>query len=384
MSSSGSEQTKGKRVQLVNSSSSAEISDSPSLSIIATKISPGPARKRSRHPQKRPIYSAKDTDSDDEDNFLLNSTLPNSSNHQERNFSASKGLEFPKQVDEDWKQREEMERADMELARKLHAEEESLRDDLLAIEKLDRDIARQSLIDEDFIIIDDEVEIPSSNSSSRLSTRPDFKEHNIIDNEQYAQRLQNQGSFYQFLRPVARSIRVLNDDEELAHQMQLEESLIGSTITPTTSRTVANFNNMDSPARDILMQFLAEQEQINQVHNHEEVNNLFAETPIARLNRLNRQTNRVPRLNNNNRQIQQQPLQEFDEWRFGLQPVLMNHFGNRLGNRLWDEVPDTYESMIELAERLGPARSRGASNELLMTLPTYKYESAEEKSEKSC
>ncbi|KAJ3336176.1 RING finger protein 44 [Gonapodya sp. JEL0774] len=63
----------------------------------------------------------------------------------------------------------------------------------------------------------------------------------------------------------------------------------------------------------------------------------------------------------------------FDTWRSGLGPLLAGRFGEELGGSMVGEVPMSYEEMLALAERIGPAVPRGATAEQLASLPTTKY-----------
>ncbi|KAJ3288114.1 hypothetical protein HK104_008334 [Borealophlyctis nickersoniae] len=70
--------------------------------------------------------------------------------------------------------------------------------------------------------------------------------------------------------------------------------------------------------------------------------------------------------------IRQDP-NSFAEWRSGFRPILFSQFGADLGGALFNEVPNSYEDLVALAERLGPAQSRGATDEQIARIPVMKF-----------
>ncbi|KAJ3034470.1 hypothetical protein HK097_004499 [Rhizophlyctis rosea] len=81
---------------------------------------------------------------------------------------------------------------------------------------------------------------------------------------------------------------------------------------------------------------------------------------------------------------------QFTRFRTNLRPMFFTQFGDELGGQLYNEVPANYEDLMALAERLGPARAKGATDEQIGRVPVVKYrkglagEGKEEGKEESC
>ncbi|KND04365.1 uncharacterized protein SPPG_00094 [Spizellomyces punctatus DAOM BR117] len=75
-------------------------------------------------------------------------------------------------------------------------------------------------------------------------------------------------------------------------------------------------------------------------------------------------------------------------YRSHFRPLFVTQFGADLGGALFDAMPATYEDMLALAERLGPAKERGAKDDEISNLPVIKWgektADMEEKEGKAC
>ncbi|KAI9104640.1 hypothetical protein DFS34DRAFT_603921 [Phlyctochytrium arcticum] len=67
------------------------------------------------------------------------------------------------------------------------------------------------------------------------------------------------------------------------------------------------------------------------------------------------------------------PNDPYASYRDHFRPLLMTQFGHDLGGALFNAVPSSYEDLVALAERLGPAQARGAKDDEIKKLPVIKW-----------
>ncbi|KAI8806392.1 hypothetical protein BJ742DRAFT_816704 [Cladochytrium replicatum] len=76
--------------------------------------------------------------------------------------------------------------------------------------------------------------------------------------------------------------------------------------------------------------------------------------------------------------------EEFRAFRTGqLRQFLLSRFGVDLGEQFLGQV-DSYESLLDLAERIGPARPRGVNEDQFESLPIVKYDSSKSDEKNTC
>ncbi|KAJ3119192.1 hypothetical protein HK098_005689 [Nowakowskiella sp. JEL0407] len=317
------------------------------------------SRPQRRRPSRRTRYTADDTD-DDEDyepvkekplEIIVISDDESESGHSPPPVIASSSSSAPTTSSATIHTNQSQLEQDEILARRLAESME--KDYKLALELCHEDEQRFTLNNSGYDSFEDDIELlqHQTRSPRTRSTRASGST---------SRNSRGTNSIRSNLQSSSNSNAVNDLDAELARQLQMEESESTSTFQSPPRATRAR-----RLTEELLLRMIAQQEE----------DDMFGDVPFA-ATRSVLNSRRTPRLST---QIPPPSLRlDFED--FNYRPL--NPFGGGLMNGgFFNNEAESYEELLALSERIGPAKSLGATADEIRQIPIVKFDG---KGGKSC